>query len=150
PNKRKLVMLSLLLGFAGAIGIPTVLNLLDSSATSLAQLEDYLDLKGLGIVPLTNPDFLDAVHRSPAQGAAVPNYILECFRVIRANIGLDATFDGIESQGILVTSARPQEGKTTQAANLAWAYHSLGEKVLLVDCDLRRGRQHTLLKINNE
>lgn len=149
PNKRKLLMMTLLLGLAGAIGIPTVLNLLDNSATSLAQLEDYIGLKGLGIVPLTDPDFLEAVHRSPAQGAAIPNYILECFRVIRANIGLDATFDGNPSQVILVVSARPQEGKTTQSANLAWAYHSMGEKVLLVDCDLRRGRQHVLLKLDN-
>lgn len=149
PNKRKLVMLSILLGLAGAIGLPTVLNLLNTSAMSLAQLEDYIGLKGIGIVPLSDPDFLEAVHRSPAQGAKVPNYLLECFRVIRANIGLDSGFDGVQSQVILVTSARPQEGKTTQAANLAWAYHSLGEKVLLVDCDLRRGRQHVLLDLDN-
>jgi len=149
PNKRKLLMMTLLLGLGGAIGLPTLLNLLDSSARSLAQLEDYIGLKGIGIVPLTDPDFLEAVHRSPAQGAAVPNYILECFRVIRANIGLDSKFDGIASQVVLFTSARPQEGKTTLAANLAWAYHSMGEKVLLVDCDLRRGRQHLLLKLDN-
>lgn len=149
PNKTKLVLLSILLGVAGAIGIPTVINLLNTSATSLAQLEDYIGLKGIGIVPLTDASFLEAVHRSPAQGAKVPNYLLECFRVIRANIGLDSSFDGVQSQVILVTSARPQEGKTTQAANLAWAYHSLGEKVLLVDCDLRRGRQHVLLDLDN-
>lgn len=149
PNKRKLVLLSLLLGLAGAIGIPTILNLLDTSATSLGQLEEYIGLRGIGIVPLTDADFLEAVHRSPAQGATVPNYLLECFRVIRANIGLDSKFDGIQSQVVLITSARPQEGKTTQAANLAWAYHSMGESVLLVDCDLRRGRQHALLKLDN-
>jgi len=149
PNKRKLVTLSLLLGLAGAIGLPTVLNLLDTSASSLSQLEDYIGLKGIGIVPLTDPDFLESVHRSPAQGATVPNYLLECFRVIRANIGLDSKFEGIASQVILITSARPQEGKTTQGANLAWAYHSMGEKVLLVDCDLRRGRQHVLLNLDN-
>jgi capsular exopolysaccharide synthesis family protein len=150
PNKAKLLMIALMIGFAGAIGVPTILNLLDTSATSLAQLEDYIGMKGIGIVPLTDGEFLEAVHRSPAQGAKVPNYLLECFRVIRANIGLDARFDGIPSQVILITSARPQEGKTTQAANLAWAYHSMGERVLLVDCDLRRGRQHVLLKLDNE
>jgi len=149
PNKRKLLMLSLLLGLAGAIGIPTVLNLLDNSATSLSQLEDYIGLKGIGIVPLTDSTILEAVHRSPAQGAKVANYLLECFRNVRANIGLDSRFDGRPSQVILVTSARPQEGKTTQSANLAWAYHSMGERVLLVDCDLRRGRQHALLKLDN-
>jgi len=149
PNKRKLVMLSLMLGLAGAIGIPTILNLLDTSASSLSQLEDYIGLKGIGIVPLTDPEFLEAVHRSPAQGATVPNYLLECFRGIRANIGLDSNFEGIKSQVILVTSARPQEGKTTQSANLAWAFHSIGERVLLIDCDLRRGRQHVLLGLDN-
>ena len=149
PNKRKLVMLSLLLGLAGAIGIPTVLNLLDSSANSLSQLEDYIGLKGIGIVPLTEKEFIEEVHRSPAQGSKTPNFLLECFRVIRANIGLDSKYEGIASQVILVTSARPQEGKTTQSANLAWAYHSMGERVLLVDCDLRRGRQHVLLKLDN-
>ena len=149
PNKRKLVMLSLLLGLAGAIGIPTVLNLLDSSANSLSQLEDYIGLKGIGIVPLTEKEFIEEVHRSPAQGSKTPNFLLECFRVIRANIGLDSSYEGIASQVILVTSARPQEGKTTQSANLAWAYHSMGERVLIVDCDLRRGRQHVLLKLDN-
>ncbi len=149
PNKRKLVMMSLLLGLAGAIALSTTLNLIDTSATSLGQLEDYIGLKGIGIVPLTDPEFLVAVHRSPAQGATVPNYLLECFRVIRANIGLDSNFKGIKSQVILVTSARPQEGKTTQSANLAWAFHSIGERVLLIDCDLRRGRQHVLLGLDN-
>jgi capsular exopolysaccharide synthesis family protein len=149
PNKRKLVMLSLLLGLVGAIGIPTVLNLLDNSATSLSQLEDFIGLKGIGIVPLTDKEFIEEVHRSPAQGSKTPNFLLECFRMIRANIGLDSNFDGMASQVILITSARPQEGKTTQAANLAWAYHSMGERVLLVDCDLRRGRQHALLKLDN-
>jgi succinoglycan biosynthesis transport protein ExoP len=150
PNKMKLLMIALMIGLAGAIGVPTILNFLDNSATSLAQLEDYIGMKGIGIVPLTDGEFLESVHRSPAQGAKVPNYLLECFRVIRANIGLDARFDGIHSQVILITSARPQEGKTTQAANLAWAYHSMGERVLLVDCDLRRGRQHVLLNLDNE
>lgn len=148
PNKRKLFIMSILLGIAGAIGVPTVLNLLDTSATNVTQLEDYLGLKGIGIVPLSDPDFLDAVHRSPAQGSTVPNYLLECFRVIRSNITLDAKTDG--AKVVLVTSARPQEGKTTQSANLAWAFHSVGERVLLVDCDLRRGRVHNLLKMDNE
>jgi len=149
PNKRKLVMLSLLLGLGGALGLSTTLNLLDNSATSLAQLEGYIGIRGIGIVPKTDPGLLEAVHRAPSQGATVPNYLLECFRVIRANIGLDSRFEVRRAQVILVTSARPQEGKTTQAANLAWAYRSMGEKVLVVDCDLRRGRQHVLLGLDN-
>lgn len=150
PTKKKLAMLGILLGLAGAIGLPTLLNLFDSSAKSLPQMELYLGLKGMGIVPLTDPQALESVYRSPAQGSKLPNYLLECFRVIRANIGLESGLPGgPQAQVILVTSARPQEGKTTQSANLAWAFHSMGERVLLIDCDLRRGRIHKLLKIDN-
>lgn len=150
PAKKKIAILGVLFGIAGALGLPTLLNLLDTSARNLPQMETLLGFRGLGIVPLTNTAKLEAVHRSPAQGATVPNYLLECFRVIRANIGLDADMSNSHpSQVILVTSARPQEGKTTQAANLAWAFHSKGERVLLVDCDLRRGRVHTLLSLDN-
>lgn len=149
PNKAKLVMLSALLGVAGALGIPTLLNLFDTSANNVHQLEMYTGLKGIGIVPLSKKSELENVNRSQAQGSSIPNYLLECFRIIRSsiifNIGLDQ-----QSQVVLVTSARPSEGKTTQAANLAWAFFSLGERVLLIDCDLRRGRVHDLLGIENQ
>lgn len=149
PSKSKLAMVSLLIAFAGAFGIPTILNLFNTSATTVQQLEQYTGINGIGIVPLTNKEFLEEVHRSPAQGATVPNYLLECFRVIRSNICLLPNRHD-HSQVILVTSARPQEGKTTQSANLAWAFHSMGERTLLIDCDLRRGRVHGLLDLENQ
>lgn len=147
PNKKKLILLSLMIGLGGAIGLPSVINLLNTSASNLQQLEAYIGIRGIGIVPLSAPEDLEAVHRSPAQGATVPNYLLECFRLVRSAVCLHPGRTG-RSQVVLVTSARPQEGKTTQSANLAWAFHSMGEKVLLVDCDLRRGRIHGLLGID--
>ncbi len=148
PSKSKIAMISLLLAVAGAVGVPTVLNLLSTSANTVHQLEDTTGLLGLGIVPLASKDYIEEVHRSPAQGATVPNYLLECFRVIRSNICLNPN-QHQRSQVILITSSRPQEGKTTQAANLAWAFHSMGERTLLIDCDLRRGRVHLLLGLDN-
>ena len=148
PSKSKLAMLSLIVAAAGALGLPTLLNLFDTSAKTIPELEDYTGIRGIGIVPLTSKEFLEEVSRSPAQGATVPNYLLECFRVIRSNICLHPNHRS-RSQVVLVTSARPQEGKTTQAANLAWAFHSMGEKTLLLDCDLRRGRVHGVVDIDN-
>jgi succinoglycan biosynthesis transport protein ExoP len=148
PNKYKLAILSIIIALAGALGVPTILNIFDTSATSVQQLEDSLGLTGIGIVPLTSQEFLEEVHRSPAQGATVPNYLLENFRIIRSNICLHPNHRD-RSQVVLVTSSRPQEGKTTQAANLAWAFHSMGERTLLLDCDLRRGRVHSLAKLDN-
>ncbi len=147
PSKFKIAILSLALGIGGALGVPTVLNLLNTSASTVPQLEQITGLEGIGIVPLTSKTMLEDVARSPAQGASVPNYLLECFRVIRANIIMHPNRRN-RSQVVLVTSARPQEGKTTQATNLAWAFQSMGEKTLLLDCDLRRGRIHGVVGID--
>jgi succinoglycan biosynthesis transport protein ExoP len=144
PNKSKIAIIALVLGVAGAFGLPTMLNLLDTSASTIAQLEYAIGISGIGIVPLTPKDMLEDVARSPAQGSTIPNYLLECFRVIRANIIMHPNSDN-KSQVVLVSSARPQEGKTTQASNLAWAFQSMGEKTLLLDCDLRRGRIHSVV-----
>lgn len=148
PSKSKLAILSLMVALAGALGVPTMLNLFDTSATTVQQLEEYTGLKGIGIVPLTSKEFLEEVHRSPAQGALVPNFLLEAFRIIRSNICLNPNHRH-RSQVVIVTSSRPQEGKTTQAANLAWSFYSMGERTLLIDCDLRRGRVHALLGMEN-
>src|SRR6185295_3928583 len=53
-------------------------------------------------------------------------------------------------QVILVTSAMPQEGKTCVAANLAISFASKGEKTLLIDADLRRGRAYKLFGCINK
>ena len=149
PNKIKLLILSLALGVGGAIGLPMLLNLINTTTSTLMQIESATGLTGIGIVPLTSKSDLEDIVRSPAQGARVPNSLLENFRVIRSNICLHPNRRD-RSQVVMVTSARPSEGKTTQSANIAWAFFSMGEKTLLIDCDLRRGRVHHLAKIENK
>lgn len=147
PNKMKIAIIALAIGAAGAAGAPTLLNMFDTSTRAIPELEQATGIAGIGIVPLTTKEMLEDVARSPAQGATVPNYLLECFRVIRANIVMHPNQHN-RSQVVLVTSARPQEGKTSQASNLAWAFQSMGEKTLLIDCDLRRGRIHDVIGID--
>ncbi len=74
--------------------------------------------------------------------------ISEAYRSLRTSIqflGLDRTV-----QTILVTSAGPQEGKTTTLANLAVTFAEAGREVLAVDCDLRRPALHRIFGIANE
>ncbi|MGV3659652.1 MAG: polysaccharide biosynthesis tyrosine autokinase [Prosthecobacter sp.] len=149
PNKMKLLSLSLLLALGGALGVPTLVNLMDSSVSTLQQLEDATGAKGIGIVPHTDKELLEDVCRSPAVGAKVPNYLLENFRLVRSHIVLQPGRAG-RTQVVMVTSARPSEGKTSQAANLGWAFQSMGARTLLIDCDLRRGRVHDFTKVSNE
>ncbi len=148
PNKAKLLIISLVLGLGMALGAPTLLQLFDSSASRLQQIEGATGIIGLGIIPLMKRSDLEDISRCPTLGAQVPNQLLENFRIIRSNIVLHPNSDGC-TQTVMVTSARPTEGKTTQSANIAWAFTSIGEKTLLIDADLRRGRVHELTGINN-
>ena len=105
----------------------------------MQEIEASTGLTGIGVVPNTDPKELDSIFRSAAIDSEVPNHLLEAFRIIRSQILIRPNAQKL-NQVIMVTSARPSEGKSTQAANLAWAFYSMGERTLLVDCDLRRGR----------
>src|SRR5207249_3602387 len=70
----------------------------------------------------------------------VPANFAECFRAIRTNVIFSAA--GESSRSLVVTSTGPGEGKTLVAANLAAALAQAGQRVLLVDADMRKPRVH--------
>lgn len=148
PNKLKLALISLIVGIGLATGVPILLDMFNNTASRLQQIESITGLSALGVVPLCRRKDLEDVSRSPILGATVPNQLLESFRIIRSNICLHPNHAD-RSQVVMITSACPSEGKTTQAANIAWAFHSIGERTLLVDTDLRRGRVHELMQLDN-
>ena len=139
PNKSKLAMIGLALGLGLACGGPLAIGFLNTSASRVQEIEAATGLTGIGVVPNTATVELESIFRSAAIDSAVPNHLLEAFRIIRSQI-LIRPNNQKKNQVIMVTSARPSEGKSTQAANLAWAFYSMGERTLLLDCDLRRGR----------
>lgn len=73
--------------------------------------------------------------------------LAEAFRSLRTNI----QFANVEREikTILVTSAGPGEGKSTVLANLAVAMAQGGQKVLVIDCDLRKPVQHKIFELHN-
>lgn len=71
----------------------------------------------------------------------------ESIKTIRTNLAFSAI--GNEMKVLLATSPVAGDGKSFISANLAVAYAQEGKKVLMIDCDLRRGRQHEIFEVMN-
>ena len=71
--------------------------------------------------------------------------ISEIFRTLRTNIQFANNKRGLHS--LLITSTTPGEGKSWVSANLAVAFAQAGKRVVLVDCDMRKGRQFSMFGV---
>lgn len=71
--------------------------------------------------------------------------ISEIFRTLRTNVQFANSKRGLKS--LLITSTSPGEGKSWVSANLAVAFAQAGKKVILVDCDMRKGRQFSIFNV---
>lgn len=82
----------------------------------------------------------------------INKYPKSCFAESIKSIKTNLKFLTVDKpiKTILVTSSNVGEGKSFVSANLASAYANSGEKVLLVDCDLRRGRQNKIFGISDD
>lgn len=74
--------------------------------------------------------------------------ISEAIKTIRTNLQFSSIEKKLET--VLVTSSMPGEGKSFVSSNLVVAFVQDGKKVLLVDCDMRKGRQHKIFHVENE
>ena len=140
PNRLKLVLYSLALGIALAIGVPFLLEFLDQTATTMEKVEQVIQVRGLGIVPKFDEYIPEAYPLIDPENGTGGN-LLEAFRVVRTNLMSSAAISKAP-QVIMVTSAMPKEGKTVVASNIAMAFAQLGERTLVIDANLRRGLAH--------
>lgn len=74
--------------------------------------------------------------------------VSEAIKAIRTNLQFSSIDKKLKT--VLVTSSMPGEGKSFISCNLATAFVQDGNKVLLVDCDMRKGRQHKVFQVSNE
>jgi len=101
------------------------------------------------LTPRPGPDGSTELNKRRIALLQPDSYIAEQFRALRGRIDAHASQHPIKT--ITITSAFPGEGKTTCAVNLAIVTSmSLGRRVLLIDCDLRRPKVHPVVGLKPE
>jgi capsular exopolysaccharide synthesis family protein len=159
------VVIGLLLGLAGAVGR----DLLDRTVRTSEDAERELALPLLGALPdVTGDAGISSMgyygrrraRKKETRAAATAggpellvhthpkSVVAEAARAIRTNLMFMSPDHPYRC--LLVTSAGPADGKTTVAAYLAIAMAQTGQRVCLVDCDLRKPRVHTLFNESND
>jgi capsular exopolysaccharide synthesis family protein len=132
PNKLRNYGLGVLLGLLIGIGAAVLRELLD---TSVGTPEDVAEVTPAPILGHINSDPA-AVKKDSALALAEATPWAESFRVLRTNMQyVDVDHD---HRVFVISSSLPGEGKSTTAANLAVTLAMAGERVALVECDLRR------------
>lgn len=130
-----------MVGLTAGVGLAFLFDNLDTTLRTPEQVEASSPASPLGKIPTARKEHPVAFFSggSPQQ---------EAFRRLRMN--LFALGDSAPLQTLLVSSARPLEGKTRTVANLAYAIAEAGRRVVVVDCDLRRSSMHKIWEMPNQ
>ena len=128
-------------GLAGSIPLALVMEHLDNRVSTAEDIEKHLALPVLGEFPQTPQKNLLLYNQKSGSALA------EAFRTFRTN--LSYSNPGNSCHSLLVTSPVPNDGKSFIAANLAYVLVKSGNKVLLVDCDLRKPSLHNIFGLDN-
>jgi capsular exopolysaccharide synthesis family protein len=141
----QMLFLAALVGIGMGLALVFVLDLLDDSIRYPEEVSRALGVPFIGLIPAAARDrhgknstlLLDI---DPTSGFA------EAYRNVRSALLLNP--DRAHAKVLALTSAVPQEGKTTTSINLAVCFAQAGSRVLLVDGDLHRGMLHHQLHVN--
>ncbi len=143
PRKMLNLALAIVMGLLVGLGFVALAETLDDTIRSPEDVETRLNLPVLAVISRVRerPHILisELGPRSP---------ITEAYRALRTNLRFAAL--DLERRSFLVTSAGSEEGKTTTVCNLAVAMAQAGQKVLLVDSDLRKPHIHRMFGLAND
>jgi succinoglycan biosynthesis transport protein ExoP len=142
PNKLTNLSLALFVGMLLGIGLAFFFEHLDSRIKQPEEIKSHLGLPFLGMIPVFNPKETTG---PPLIGNGMPQEFAEAFRGIRTNVLFSSADAG--SKSIVVTSTGPGEGKSVVSANIAMSLALAGQRVLLIDADMRRPKTHELFGV---
>jgi len=144
PNVKLNLLLAIVVGFLAGLGCAFLVEYFADTITNPDQIADRFQIPILGVVPLTksNDHPLEKIFIADPRAP-----LSEAIRTSKVSIQLSGA--ATHSKSFLITSTTPAEGKTTLAVNLAMSFAVAGEKVVLIDSDLRKPRIHKIFGIKN-
>jgi polysaccharide biosynthesis transport protein len=168
PNPLLNLSLALVLGTMMGVGLAFFAEYIDRSLRTPDDINRYLKLPSLGIIPMYTSPSLASEHKLLAPRTtsdAKPDFfkksveliayhdagsvITEAYRNLRTSILLSA-HNGRPPKFLLITSSQKGEGKTTTAINVAITLAQTGGTVMLLDCDMRNPCVHKALNLQND
>jgi capsular exopolysaccharide synthesis family protein len=138
PNKTLNIALGVVVGLIIGIGLAFFIEYLDTSVKTIDDVERSLQAPVLGVIPQNVGLLIDEGPESPHG---------EAYRVLRTNVLFSRKDPKLNT--LTVVSGGAGEGKSTTIFNLATVFAQNGQRVLVVDSDLRRPSLHKFLKVSN-
>ena len=138
PNIPINIAMGIIVGLIVGIGLAFFIEYLDTSVKTIDDVERALQAPVLGVIP-QNVGYL--IEEGPESPHA------EAYRVLRTNLLFSRKNEQLNT--ITVVSGGAGEGKSTTVFNLATVFAQNGQRVLVVDSDLRRPSLHKFLKVSN-
>jgi succinoglycan biosynthesis transport protein ExoP len=138
PAVGRYILLSCVVGLIVGVLLAFFIEYLDTSVKTLEDLEKFLQLPVLAVIPRGIPMLV----RIPGEHPDT-----EAYRIMKANLEFNKPTP--DAKTVTMISAGPGEGKSTTLNNLAFTCAKGGYNVLVVDADLRRPAQHNFFETDN-
>lgn len=130
PRKKLNLLIGAMLGVFFGLSTAFFLDYLDNTFRTPDDIEKYLNLAVLAVVPKAGEEGFKE------------RAVKEAYQSLRTSVIFSS--ESRQRKVVLITSTGPQEGKSSTVSNLGRTLAAAGDRVLVVDCDLRRPTQHVI------
>jgi capsular exopolysaccharide synthesis family protein len=144
PTVASNILLAFIVGLLGGVALALLLEYLDDTLKTNEDIDRYLKIPVLGVIPHMTTDTGDPGERKPLEFIPIrepTSTVSEFYRTFRTNV-LFLSRSKAENR-LMIVSTGPGEGKTVTAINLAVTLSQIGQRTVLIDLDFRRPKLHT-------